>query len=69
VNKKVELFVTEKGHASPNKWKKGDKIKVHPQIAKALIEKDLASEKEVKPKSAKDLADEAALKQEGEKKK
>lgn len=46
--KKVELFVTEKGHKSPNKWKVGEKISVHPDIATQLIEKGFASEKEVK---------------------
>lgn len=46
--KKVELFVTEKGHNAPNKWKQGKKISVHPDIAKQLIEKGFASEEVVK---------------------
>lgn len=52
--KKVELIVTEKGGSAPNRWKKGQKVKVHPEIAKQLIEKGLASDKpEVKVKEEK----------------
>lgn len=51
---KVELFVTEKGGNAKNTWKEGQAIKVHPGIAKQLIEKGFASEdgvaKKTKPK-------------------
>lgn len=66
MGKKVELHVTAAGHKSPNKWKQGDKIKVHPSIAKSLIEKGLATESKVNPLSPKELADEAATKKDTE---
>lgn len=51
--KKVELTVTDKGGKIPNKWKSGEKINVHPNIATQLIEKGFAVEGEAPAATAK----------------
>ncbi len=42
--KKVSVKVTAKGEKSPNKWKKDQVVKVHPNTAKQLIERELVEE-------------------------